>query len=140
MKLGKAAMEALQAEISGLLTPGNELVVAGAIALRGTAQIAREKHEILREHFHLDIFDLYQWNGEHMYKTPWLISEIEEGSQQLAYYKDILRQKDEYIGQQKEQLEKQNAAIEQQQEYIEGQRRQTAHYEEQLDELGRRLQ
>ena len=44
-------MEALQAEISGLLTPGNELVVAGAIALYGTAQIAREKHEILREHF-----------------------------------------------------------------------------------------
>ena len=42
-------MEALQAEISGLLTPGNELVVAGAIALYGTAQIAREKHEILRE-------------------------------------------------------------------------------------------
>ena len=39
-------MEALQAEISGLLTPGNELVVAGAIALYGTAQIAREKHEI----------------------------------------------------------------------------------------------
>ena len=51
-----------------------------------------------------------------------------------AYYKDIIRQKDEYIGQQKEQLEKQNAAIEQQQEYIEGQRRQTAHYEKQLDE------
>lgn len=44
-------MEALQAEISGLLTPGNELVVAGAIALYGTAQIAREKHKILREHF-----------------------------------------------------------------------------------------
>ena len=40
MRLGKAAMEALQAEISGLLTPGNELVVAGAIALYGTAQIA----------------------------------------------------------------------------------------------------
>ena len=51
MRLGKAAMEALQAEISGLLTPGNELVVAGAIALYGTAQIAREKREILREHF-----------------------------------------------------------------------------------------
>ena len=51
MRLGKAAMEALQAEISGLLMPGNELVVAGAIALYGTAQIAREKHEILREHF-----------------------------------------------------------------------------------------
>ena len=41
-------MEALQAEISWLLTPGNELVVAGDIDLYGTAQIAREKHEILR--------------------------------------------------------------------------------------------
>ena len=96
--------------------------------------------ETLRAHFHMDIFDLYQWTGEHMYKTPWLISEIEEGSQQVAYYKDIIRQKDKYIGQQKEQLEKQNAAIEQQQEYIEGQRRQNAHYEKQLDELGRRME
>ena len=45
MRLGKAAMEALQAEISGLLTPGNELVVAGAIALHGTGQelLANEK-------------------------------------------------------------------------------------------------
>ena len=31
--------------------------------------------ETLRAHFHMDIFfDLYQWTGEHMYKTPWLIS------------------------------------------------------------------
>ena len=119
-------------EVSGLKAAGMEML----------GQIMREANamETLREHFHLDIFDLYQWNGEHMYKTPWLISEIEEGSQQLAYYKDILKQKDEYIGQQKEQLEKQNAAIEQQQEYIEGQRRQAAHYEEQLDELGRRME
>ena len=51
MQAMQRQMEALQAEISGLLTPGNELVVAGAIALYGTAQIAREKHEILREHF-----------------------------------------------------------------------------------------
>lgn len=51
MRLGKAAMEALQAEICGQLSPGNELVVAGAVALKGTALIAKEKHEILREHF-----------------------------------------------------------------------------------------
>ena len=51
MRLGKEAMEALQAEICGLLTPGNELVVAGAVATEGTARIAREKHDILREHF-----------------------------------------------------------------------------------------
>ena len=51
MRLGQAAMEALQAEICGLLTPGNELVVAGAVALEGTAQIAAAKHQLLREHF-----------------------------------------------------------------------------------------
>ena len=51
MRLGQAAMEALQAEICGLLTPGNELVVAGAVALEGTVQIAKIKHDILREHF-----------------------------------------------------------------------------------------
>ena len=51
MKLGKAAMEALQAEICGRLLPGNELVVAGAVALKGTALIAKEKNETLREHF-----------------------------------------------------------------------------------------
>lgn len=51
MRLGQAAMEALQAEICGLLTPGNELVVAGAVALEGTVQIAKMKHDILREHF-----------------------------------------------------------------------------------------
>ena len=51
MRLGKAAMEALQAEICGQLSPGNELVVAGAVALKGTALIAKERHEILREHF-----------------------------------------------------------------------------------------
>ena len=51
MRLGQAAMEALQAEICGLLVPGNELVVAGAVALEGTVQIANAKHDILREHF-----------------------------------------------------------------------------------------
>ncbi|MDD5804559.1 AIR synthase-related protein [Blautia sp. HCP3S3_H10_1] len=51
MRLGKEAMEALQAEICGLLAPGNELVVAGAVALKGTARIAKEKYDILREHF-----------------------------------------------------------------------------------------
>ena len=44
-------MEALQAEVCGLLTPGDELVVAGAVALEGTSLLAREKYEVLREHF-----------------------------------------------------------------------------------------
>lgn len=51
MRLGKEAMEALQAEICGRLMPGNELVVAGAIGLEGTALIARQEYARLRMHF-----------------------------------------------------------------------------------------
>ena len=83
MRLGKAAMEALQSEISGLLTPGNELVVAGAIALYGTAQIAREKHEILREHFS-EGFLREAENLRTLYGTADEINVKEEDLHQLA--------------------------------------------------------
>lgn len=51
MKLGKAALEALQAEITGRLEPGDELIVVGAIALSGTVTIAEKKEEKLSEIF-----------------------------------------------------------------------------------------
>lgn len=51
MKLGKAAMEALQAEITGCLSPGDELVIAGAVALSGTSQAADREKETLRQFF-----------------------------------------------------------------------------------------
>ena len=35
MRLGQAAMEALRAEITGCLKPGDELVVACPVALKG---------------------------------------------------------------------------------------------------------
>ena len=37
MKLGKKALEALQAEIDGRLMPGDELIVAGPVAAEGQA-------------------------------------------------------------------------------------------------------
>ena len=40
MKLGQKAMEALRAEITGKLKAGDDLVVAGDIALSGTALIS----------------------------------------------------------------------------------------------------
>ncbi len=43
MKLGQAAMEALRAEITGCLKPGDELVVACPVALKGTSVIAKNK-------------------------------------------------------------------------------------------------
>ncbi|MDO4338937.1 MAG: AIR synthase-related protein [Eubacteriales bacterium] len=51
MKLGKEAMEALRAEITGRLLPGDELVVVGAVALKGTAVIAERKYSYLRQYF-----------------------------------------------------------------------------------------
>ena len=51
MKLGKKALEALQAEIDGILKPGNELIVAGAVAAEGTAWLTENRHEKLREFF-----------------------------------------------------------------------------------------
>lgn len=51
MRLGKAAMEALQAEVTGRLNPGDELIVAGPVALSGTSQIAQHKKEELNKYF-----------------------------------------------------------------------------------------
>lgn len=51
MRLGKEAMDALKAEITGKLGSGDELVVAAPVALEGTVLIAEKKFDILREHF-----------------------------------------------------------------------------------------
>lgn len=51
MKLGQKAMEALQAEITGRLAAGDELVVVENIALKGTALLAEKKYEYLRGFF-----------------------------------------------------------------------------------------
>ena len=42
MRLGQVAMEALRAEITGCLKPGDELVVACPVALKGTSVIAKK--------------------------------------------------------------------------------------------------
>ena len=49
MKLGKKALEALQAEIDGRLMPGDELIVAGPVAAEGTAWITKNYYDRLRE-------------------------------------------------------------------------------------------
>ncbi len=51
MRLGPRAMEALQAEITGRLTAGDELVVAGNIARKGTALLAEKRYKYLRSFF-----------------------------------------------------------------------------------------
>ena len=44
MRLGQAAMEALRAEITGCLKPGDELVVACPVALKGTSVTVSYTH------------------------------------------------------------------------------------------------
>lgn len=51
MKLGQKAMEALRAEITGELKAGDDLVVAGDIALSGTALITEKEKETLKSYF-----------------------------------------------------------------------------------------
>ena len=51
MRLGQAAIEALRAEITGCLKPGDELVVACPVALKGTSVIAKNKKDKLAESF-----------------------------------------------------------------------------------------
>lgn len=51
MRLGKEALQALKAQITGEVKSGDELVVAGAAALGGTTLLVREKYEFLRSFF-----------------------------------------------------------------------------------------
>lgn len=51
MRLGQKAMEALQAEVTGCLQPGDELVVACPVALGGTSRIAKQERETVRAIF-----------------------------------------------------------------------------------------
>lgn len=51
MKLGRKAMDALRAEVTGLLSPGDELVAVGAIGLRGTVMLAHHEYAELRKYF-----------------------------------------------------------------------------------------
>ncbi|MCF0133978.1 MAG: hydrogenase maturation factor [Blautia sp.] len=51
MRLSQAAMEALQKEIDGKILPGDEVVVLGAVALRGTEVILERQWETLGKTF-----------------------------------------------------------------------------------------
>lgn len=51
MKLGQKAMEALRAEITGVLKENDDLVVAGSIALSGTALVAVREKAVLQQYF-----------------------------------------------------------------------------------------
>lgn len=51
MKLGQVAMERLRAEVTGILRPGEELLVVGPVALSGTVLLTETSYEFLRRFF-----------------------------------------------------------------------------------------
>lgn len=48
--------------------------------------------ETLRGHFGMDIFDLYRWNKEHMYRTPWLMEEFTELEHTIKHQENQMAQ------------------------------------------------
>ncbi len=66
MKLGQKAMEALRAEVTGLLKEGDDLVIVGDIALTGTALIVEKEKEFLRQFFS-EGFLWDAWRGPSLY-------------------------------------------------------------------------
>lgn len=58
MKLGQQALEALQAEITGKLRPGDDLVAAGETAVSGTLRLIRKEYETLREYFSVSFLSM----------------------------------------------------------------------------------
>lgn len=48
--------------------------------------------ETLREHFGLDIFDIYEWNKPRMYRDPWILNECEAQKQEIARLNEECKQ------------------------------------------------
>lgn len=88
MRLGKAAMEALQAEVTGRLLPGDEIVVVGPAGLRGTSVIAKEKEELTKyfsKGFLADsknLYEVYRADTEKEGISPWKLG-MELGAHSL---------------------------------------------------------
>lgn len=75
--------------LAGCMKEAPELKVLGIEKLE---QVMREEKamETLREHFHMDIFDLYQWNKEDMYTSPWLMNDFNALKLQVQHQEQLL--------------------------------------------------
>ena len=75
--------------------------------------------ETLREHFKMDIFDLYAWNKAHMYKTPWLENEFLALEQTIVHKDNVMEQMQQQIQIKNETIVKQEEVIDKQKNLIE---------------------
>lgn len=78
MRLGREAMEALQAEVTGRLLPGDEILVVGPVGLKGTSVIAERKEEELIRYFSKGfltdgkaLYEAYRADREKDGTSPW---------------------------------------------------------------------
>ncbi|MED9883505.1 AIR synthase-related protein [Blautia sp.] len=85
MRLGQKAMEALRAEVTGILKEGDELVIAGDIALGGTAFIVEKEKEFLRQYFS-EGFLWDAWRGPSLYGVSRNMIEHQKTMEMDAFY------------------------------------------------------
>ena len=67
MKLGQQALEALQAEITGKIYPGDDLVVAGETGISGTLELICREWDKLRTYFFREFSPYGGGNTEKLY-------------------------------------------------------------------------
>lgn len=67
--------------------------------------------ETLRGHFGMDIFDLYCWNKEHIYKDPWLMAEFTELEQTIRHQGNLMKQMQQQMNEKSQQIDEKNQQI-----------------------------
>lgn len=73
-----------------------ELKVLGMEKMEQTLRIPGAV-EVLRNHFQMDIFDIYQWTKEPMYYDPWIERELQELRVKKEYQGTLIGYKDQHI-------------------------------------------
>lgn len=74
--------------------------------------------DVLRNHFQMDIFDLYRWNKDHMYWTPWLEREFQRVKATAKHQENLIGQKNQHIEDLKQSIKLQEELIDQKEQHI----------------------
>ncbi len=74
--------------------------------------------QILREHFYMSVFEIYEWNKTFMYRDPWIVGEYERQKQSLEGQQIVMEQQQRVITEQQSVMEQQQSEIEAQKNLI----------------------